>query len=372
MKLQVLQENLSKSLNIASRFSATKVQLPVLANLLFSVYKNKLTISATNLETSISLSIGAKVDEEGDITIPAKTVTELVSNLGTGTVNLETEKEHLKINTETFESMVLGMNSSDFPSVPHKIEKDTVNIPKEGLMTALGQVLYCVSSDESRPILTGVLLLVGDNSVSLVATDGFRLSRKNIPVSGLVDDFSVILPKNTLSELLRLVGESEKVEFIYKKKDSQVLFGMTDGVLASRVIEGNFPDYEKIIPKSSSIKISLDRNDLFRAVKLAGVFARESANVVKFNIKKGGLTVHAESQRSGNQKTQIDAKIEGEVDSKNGFTIAFNYKFLEDFLNSVKNDDLMIGLSDPNAPGVFTDIAEKDYLHIIMPVRLQE
>ena len=317
------------------------------------------------------MAIGAKVEREGDITVPAKTVTELVANIGKGTVDLETDKEHLKITTDSFKSMILGMNSSDFPAVPQKLTGNTVNIPKDGLLTSLAQVLYCVSTDESRPILTGVLLLVGKSGVTFVATDGFRLSRKVIPVSGVTDEFSIIIPKNTLSEMVRLIGESDGVDFIYKKSESQVLFGLTDGVLASRVIEGVFPDYEKIIPKSSSLQLSLDRNDLVRAVKLAGVFARESANVVKLNVGKEGLEVTAESQRSGNQKTVIDTKIEGEVSGKEAFTIAFNYKFLEDFLNSVKSDDLMIGLNDPNSPGVFIDIKEKDYLHIIMPVRLQ-
>jgi DNA polymerase III subunit beta len=370
MKLQVLQENLSKILNTASRFSATKVQLPVLANLLFTTKKNKLNVSATNLETSISLSVGAKVEEEGDITVPARTVTELISNLGKGTVALETEKEHLKIATESFSSMVLGMNSSDFPSVPQNISGETVEIQKDDLITALSQVLYSVSPDESRPILTGVLLTVGKD-VSLVATDGFRLSRKIVPLKKHAKSFSVILPKNTLSELLRLAGESDEVELLYKNKEGQVMFGLADGVLASRVIEGDFPDYEKIIPKTSSVVVSLDKSDLFRAVKLAGVFARDSANVVKLNVYKDGLDVLAESQRSGNQKTSIDVKVEGGVPAKNGLTIAFNYKFLEDFLNSVKGDDLKIGLNDPNSPGVFSDIKEKDYLHIIMPVRLQ-
>jgi DNA polymerase III subunit beta len=372
MKLQVLQENLSKALNTTSRFTATKVQLPVLANILLVAKNNNLTVLATNLETSIALNVGAKVESEGEITVPSKTVAELVANLGSGTVVLETDKEHLKVTADGFSSVVLGMNSSDFPVIPQKIDGKVLKISNSALSDALGSVLYSVSGDESRPILTGVLFLLDKEKMTLVSTDGFRLSRISVPATSSTEEFSAIIPKSTLSEIVRIAGDSDMIEMSYRKKDSQVLFGLDDVVLATRVIEGEFPDYEKIIPKQSTIKVFLDKNDLFRAVKLAAVFARDSANVVKLKVGKSAVEVQADSQRSGSQKTTVDAKVEGDVPDKQGFTVAFNYKFLEDFLNSVEGEDVSIGLNDSNAPGTFVDLKVKDYLHIIMPVRMQE
>jgi DNA polymerase III subunit beta len=368
MKIQVLQENLSKALSICSRFTSSKMQLPVLANVLLKTNKNKLLLSATNLETSIAINIGAKVLREGDITVPARVMTEVVSNLDSGQINLESEKEILKIKTSNFESVVTGLNSSDFPSIPIETGVDSLNIFSSDLLNALVSVLFAVSSDETRPVLTGVLVIVGKEFLTLVATDGFRLSQKKIKIQGVKDEKKFILPKNVLVELSRVV-ESEYINFSYKKTDNQLVLGLGDLVLSSRIIEGAFPDFERIIPKESKIKIRLDRDDLLRSIKLAGVFARDSANVVKLIVSENSFEVSAESSQSGSQKNYLDAKIENDLPDL--FTIAFNYRFVEDFLNSVKGEGISMEFSDPNSPALFLDEKDLNYLHIIMPVKLQ-
>lgn len=368
MKLQVLQENLSKALVDASRFASIKAQLPVLGNIALSAKKTKLLISSTNLEISIATSIGAKVEEDGDITIPAKTITEAISNLPSGPVALESEKEQLKIKSQNFSLNTLGMNSSDFPSIPTSLdEKDSLVFSKEEFLSALSSVIFATSQDETRPVLTGVLFIFDKDSLVLVATDGFRLSQRKIKLDeqkGKLDIDRLILPKSVLSEITRL--SKEEILFSYKKSDNQVLFGIGDSVVSSRVLEGSFPDFDKIIPKSSNTKILLDKEELLRAVKLASIFARDSANVVKLEVKKGVLSLSSESHTSGSQKGGVDAKVEGE-----DIEIAFNYRFLEDYLNSVKGDEVKIEFSGSNAPGVFTDTEDSDYLHLIMPVRIQ-
>ncbi len=368
MKIQVLQENLSKALSICSRFTSSKIQLPVLANVLLKTNKNKLLLSSTNLETSVAINIGAKVLKEGEITIPARVITEIISNLDPGQVDLEVEKEILKIKTTNFNSAITGLNSSDFPKIPTETGVNGFEVVSHDLLDALPSVLFSVSSDETRPVLTGVLMIIGKEFLTLVATDGFRLSQKKINTKGIKEERKFILPKGVLVELSRVV-ESEYVSFSYKKSDNQFILSSDDLVLSSRIIEGEFPDFERIIPKETKIRIRLDRDDLLRSIKLAGVFARDSANVVKLTVSGNSLEVSAESSQSGSQKTQLDVKIDNDL--SDSFTIAFNYRFLEDFLNAVKGEYIRMEFSDTNAPALFLDEKDLNFLHIIMPVRLQ-
>ena len=369
MKLQVLQEELSKALNTCSRFASSRIQLPVLANILFKAQKNKLLAYATNLETSISISLGAKVEEPGEITIPSKLITELISHLGPGQLSLETDKETLIIKSSGFNSTIPGMNSADFPHVPDEIGLDSIKLPPEKFTEGLSSVLFATSTDEIRPVLTGVLMIMRENNLVLVATDGFRLSQKKIKVDKLDEEKKVIIPKNVLSELSRLATSGEAINFSYKKSENQVVFAVQNYVLSSRVIEGEFPDFEKIIPRKTNIKVNPDREDLLRAVKLSSVFARDAANVIKVKITKGEIEVSAESHQSGMEKTKVEAKIEAEGSAE--LLIAFNYRFLEDFLGVVKSNDVQMEFSDPNAPALFLDPKDTEFLHIIMPVRLQ-
>ena len=377
MDLQVLQENFSKALSVTSRFVSVKAQLPVLSNVMLSAKKNKLLISATNLELSISISIGAKVKKEGELTIPARVITDLVGNLNPGPIDLNSEKEHLKISSSNFSSILSGMNSSDFPSVPQEISSKAVSFPKDDFLKSLSSTLFAASSDETRPVLTGVLFIFQSsqetkNKLTLVATDGFRLSRKKMSLNSKVNlsnKDQLILPKNSLSELLRLSSEEEDLKFSFNEGDSQIIFGVGDSVLSSRIIDGEFPDFERIIPKETSCNLVLDKEEFLRGVKLASVFARDAANVVKITVNKDTLGISAESSQSGSQEMKVDAKIEGT--SKN-LKIAFNYRFLEDFLNSVEGEDVQIELGGSNSPGVFTNPKDPDYLHLIMPVRIQD
>lgn len=370
MKLKVLQENLSSALNITSRFASTRAQLPVLANVLLTTKKNKLIVSATNLEISVAISVGAKVEKQGDITIPARLINDLVSNLQTGSLNLISEKERLKISSQSFSSDISGINSSDFPAVPQSMGKNVSNIPQKDFFEALSQVIYAASIDETRPILTGVLFIFKKNEFVIVATDGFRLSQKKINVPIDSKEQSLILPRSALSELTRLSADEEQIKFSYKQDDGQVVFGVGNSILSSRVIEGEFPDFERIIPKDAKITVSLDKEELLRAVKLASVFARDAANVVKLSLSKDTIGISAESSQSGSQKAEVDAKIDGNVGK--GLQISFNYRFLEDFLNSVKGEEVQIKLADTSSPGLFTDSKDPNYFHIIMPVRIQD
>jgi DNA polymerase-3 subunit beta len=363
MKLQILQEEFSKALNLASRFASSKAQLPVLGNILLSAKGSKLSISSTNLEISINIFIGAKIENEGEITVPAKTITDIVVNLNPGQITLTSKEESLKLVNSDFESIISGMNASDFPAIPKKLEKKDLSISKENLTDGLTQVLFAVSSDETRPILTGVLFVAKKGELTFVSTDGFRLSQRKLKVDTVTKTFTSILPKSVLSELIRFTSESD-VDLFFDNTNNQVIFKLDNIILSSRILEGDFPDYQKIIPKDFVVNVVVDKEDLLRGVKLASIFARDSANIIKLNIAKNVLEISAESQLSGRQKTKIEANVEGE-----DLEIAFNYRFLEEVLQVIEGEDVKIEFSGSSSPAVFRDTKITDFLHLIMPVK---
>lgn len=371
MKLTILQENLAKAVSTASRFASAKAQLPILGNILISSKKTKILVSSTNLEVSVSVAVGAKVEEEGEISVPAKVASELIDNLPHETLDISSEKEQLKVSTSGFSSTVLGINSSDFPKIPNTVNRESsISIPKNEIAKALSQVSFAASVDETRPVLTGVLFLFESNKLSLVATDGFRLSRKNLKVAHDGEVGSVIIPKMVLSELSRS-GEGDEVLMEVKEKEKQIVFGIGDTVLASRLLEGEYPDFEKIIPKKAGVEILVDKEEFARAVKLSSVFARDGANIVKIKILKESLKISAESGNSGSQEAKVDAKITAASPELAEGEISFNFRFLEDFIHSVGGEEIKMEFSGPNAPGLFTDTSDASYLHLIMPVKTQ-
>ncbi len=375
MKFQILQENLSKAVGVASRFASTKAQLPILGNILLSTKKSKVYVSSTNLEISASVQVGAKIEEEGEISIPAKVISELVSNLPKETIFLSAEKEQLKISTTGFSSKILGINSSDFPKIPTSINQEkAVKLSQEALSAALSQVLFATSVDETRPILTGVLFLFSSNSLSLIATDGFRLSRKIITFDIKKEDVGkVIIPKGVLGEIVRVDSSVGEILMLREDREKQVIFGMGNTILTSRLLEGEYPDFEKIIPKSSIVKVLLDKEEFLRAIKLASIFARESANIVKIKVLEDSVRVSAESGSAGSQEAKVDAKVDlGGGEYTEPFEIAFNYKFLEDFLHSVTGEEVEMRFSGVSSAGVFLDPKDSSYLHLIMPVKIQD
>lgn len=370
MKLTVLQESLSKAVTQASRFASTRSQLPILGNILLKATKTKLTISSTNLEISVLTQIGAKIEEDGEISIPSKVISELVNNLPKEQVKLESEKEQLKITTSGFSSKILGIDATDFPKIPGTLAKP-FSLPKKEILESLSQVVFATSTDETRPVLTGVLVILGKGSVTLVATDGFRLSQKKVVLSSQKNEPSgqrIVIPKGVLGEIGRSIEEVDEVDLEIQEKEKQVIFGLGDVVLSSRLLEGEYPDFEKIIPKSSTISVRLDKEEFLRSVKLASIFAREAANIVKLKLFKDSVKVLAESGSSGSQETDVEAKTEGDIKD---FEIAFNYRFLEEFLHSVTGDEVKMEFTTMDKAGVFTDSSDKNYLHLIMPVRTQ-
>jgi DNA polymerase-3 subunit beta len=380
MKLTIPQESFSKALNIASRFTTPKVQLPILANVYLSAKKNSLTISATNLEISVSLQIPAEITEDGDITIPARTLTDIVSNLKKGEVSLSTDDNLVLIKASGFNGKVTGMNGDDFPVVPKELGKTPISIATADFSNALSKMLYAVSVDESRPILTGVLCILKDKELTLVSTDGFRLSKTTLQLQN-EGEGTFIVPKGIVSEIVRTKDEGDTLSFSYTKEENQFICKIGNTILSSRLIDGNFPDFDRIIPKTTTTTITVGKGDLLRAVKIASIFAKDSANVIKIKVGESDISISADSSQKGNEETTIEAEVTSTekhvIPSKEGnhtnneTSIAYNCKFIEDFLSNMVGDELSVSLTNPSAPTIFSDLKDTGFLHIIMPIKLQ-
>ena len=369
MKLTVLQENLKKAVNLTSHFISNKAQLPILSNILIKTDKSKLILSATNLENSITTSISCKIDEEGEICVNGKILNEMISNLSSGNIDIDASKEQLKITSAKFKSNLLGTNTLDFPKLSNSLGKNTLLINKEDFVKNLSKVLFSTSLDETRPILTGVMFAFDSNHLSFVSTDGFRLSEVKLKSKIDSENFSLIIPKAILNEIVKIEDEGD-IEMFYDKSNNQIVFKIGDIILSSRIIEGSFPDYKKIIPKSSEIIINVDKIELEKALKLSSIFSRDASNIVKIKIKDQLLIVEAESSTSGKQETEIEIRSEDKI--KKDLEIMFNFRFLEEVLKSIESDEVQIKILDANTAAIFLDPENSNFLHLIMPIKSQK
>lgn len=379
MKIICLQENLSKGINTVSRLVSSKTQLPILSNILLKTEEGRLKITATNLETGINLWIGAKIEKEGSFTIPAKILSEFVNSLPKDKVTLELKGNLLNISCQSFSADINGLPASEFPEVPSLDGKISFVLEPEVLKRAINCVGFAAATDEGRPVLTGVLFNFKKEKIEIVATDGYRLSIKTIDNKNKKEEVfkeKIIVPARTMMEVARIIQEGtkeekEKVQISLTKEGGQIIFHYQDTDLITRLIEGQFPAYEKIIPQENTTKIIVSTPELIQAVRVASIFARESANIVKFKIQSinGGpkLKIMANAPQLGRNITELDIKKEGE-DNK----IAFNSRYLMDLLTNIGSEELIFEMGGSLNPGVFKPVGDDSYLHIIMPVRVQE
>jgi DNA polymerase-3 subunit beta len=374
-KLSILQENLAKGLTITSRSVASRAQLPVLSNILLATDKGRLKLSATNLETGINYWLGAKVEKEGALSIPAKVFTEFVTSLPVEKVELEAKENNLLVSCGSYQAEFNGLAATEFPKIPSLKGKPGLSFIAPNLIDSINQVAFAAAQDEGRPVLTGVFLAIEGKNLNLAATDGYRLSLKKIPSSkGIAQSKELkkglIIPSRTLIELARTIGESDpekEIGLTITKASNQAIFSTTDTEIISRLIEGKYPDYQRIIPKKGKTNILLDVSELTRAIRVAAIFAREAANIVRFNIDKKGLEITANTAQVGRNKVRLEAKVSGP-----GGKIAFNSRYLLDLLGAISGDQIKLEISGSLNPGVFTLTGDQSYLHIIMPVRVQE
>lgn len=370
MKTTILQEDLNKGLGIVSRVVASRGQLPVLTNVLIEATKSGISLAATNLEIGLRVEVGGKVDEEGAITIPAKDLNEFVSSLS-GNIKMTSDGDKLKIEDLESRGNFAGISASEFPPLPKTEEmgkkKAGVQIAKKIVLEVAKQVAYAAAGDESRPVLTGVRFQVIGDSLTVVATDGFRLARKVISDKLSVFSDDLILPARTILELARVVEEQkdEEVEMTTIKQNNQVIFKYGNVEVISRVLEGNFPDTEKIIPRDFKTQVTVDRLGWIKTLRTAGIFARDNSNIVKFTISGSKFVVGAAASGVGEGESVMEVEKKGEDGE-----IAFNYKFVMDFLNSIDGERVVFKMNDNLSPGVWVNEKDGDLVALVMPVRV--
>ena len=375
MKVSCLQENLAKGLGIVGRAVSPRSTLPVLGNVLLATDAGRLKLSATNLEVGINCWIGAKVEEDGAVTVPARTFIDLVNALPPDRVDMELvmRTQTLNLRASRSEANVKGIDAQEFPLVPVPEGEGGISVEADVLRTAIDQVAFAAATDESRPILTGVLAKFEDTELTLAAADGFRLSVRTIPLPHAVPDpFSVIVPARALTELGRVSGEQkDPIVITVTPTRNQVLFQLTDIVLVSQLIDGNFPDYRQIIPGERTTHTVMDTATLLKACKTALIFARDAAHITRLHVKPGSelapghVVVSATSAETGDDVSELDASIEGEE-----VEIAFNVRYLIDLLSVVGTPQVALDTTTSSSPGVVRPVGDMDYTHVIMPMHL--
>lgn len=368
MKLSCTQENLSKGLSIVSRSVGVRATLPVLNNILLQTDKGRLKLSATDLEIGIHTWVGAKVDAEGGITVPARLLLDFINNNTDKNIELELNDSTLKLSSDHFKANINGIEASEFPLIPEVKKSVEIEIAKSEMINAIGRTIIATAMDESRPVLAGVYFHNIDNIIKVVATDSYRLAEQTIEMAVKPEkDFSFIVPQRAMAELARILSSAgDKVKV--RPGENQVEFVMEDTILVTRLIEGAFPDYKQIIPKESKTTIEVATSTMAGAMKMASLFARESANNIKLKITSPDkIEILATSSHIGDNISTVTGEVKGE-----SLEIAFNAKFILDCLAVIGSDKITLELLSSMAPGLIRSAKDKNYLYVIMPLRIDE
>ena len=362
MQLQVTQENLSKALGTVARVANTRGTLPILANVLLTTANNRLSLAATNLDIAITQYCGAKVSQEGSITIPARLMQDFISSLPSGVISLKLDENKLHITTEQYQSVINGVSSEDFPVMPAIEGGKELVIPGAKLKRALQQVSFAASSDESRPVLTGVYMHTAEGSLHVAATDSYRLGAKEIMKT--TADIDVLIPVSAMQDVLRILGDQEgDVTVVYN--DQQVQFRVGEVELVARLIEGKYPPYQNLIPKEFANTARVKKADLMNITKVSSLFARESAGSVKIAIDEATKQLSIRSIAS--QVGENTASAEGTITGAGEITL--NSRYLLDALHVFSSDEVDFCFNGKLEPVVIRGVSEADYTHLIMPLK---
>ena len=377
MKLSCQQEHISRGLSLVGRAVATRTTLPITNNVLLSTDQGRLKLVATNLEMAISYWIGAKIEEEGAITVPARLLTEFVSSLPNDKIDisLSPRTKTLELKCARFEARISGIDAKDFPPIPTIDEGVNTTVKVEALRQGISQVVFAAASEESRPVLTGVDAQFDGGTLTLAAADGFRLAVYKLPLpKAVTQKTEVIIPARTLGELNRLMSDGEEeVQITVNPAKSQALFRLKDVELVSQLVQGTFPQYGQLIPQSSNTRAVVDVAEFLRATKTASIFARDGSGIVRLvmsagsgELTPGKMIVSARSEEIGDDVGEIDAVVEGEE-----VKIAFNGRYLIDVLSALHESRVALETTSPSSPGVIRPVGVDNYIHVVMPMFVQ-
>jgi DNA polymerase-3 subunit beta len=366
MEVIVTQENLSFALANTGRVASSKAGLPILSNILLRTDGTRLLIAATNLEVASSHRIGAKITKPGSITVPARLVSDFIQNLPKGQITLKAEGSKLHIKAGKSSSTINGLDDEEFPELPTIDEKQAISymISADDFKQAVSQTLIAASGDATRPILTGVYWHSFENNLYLAATDGYRLTERQIVNTS--SDVNAVIPTSTLQEVLRTLRDDiGEIEILFD--ETQVTFRLAEVEITSRLIDGNFPDYRQLIPAKTESSFTINRTDFVRVIKIAGLFARESGGgiTLTLNADTSSLTIHSIASEIGENSSDIDVEVNGVSGA-----VSLNSRYLIDALGAVSSDKVTFGFSGKLAPCVLVESTkEPTYKHIIMPLK---
>ena len=382
MRFTCLQENLSKALNTVGRAVATRSTLPVTQNVLMTTEEGRIKLTATNLEIAITTWIGGKVEDEGSVTVPARLLTDFVSSLPEDQIEVRQTPKPLGIELTSgrFEGRVLGTDAEEFPPIPTVDDGVGVAMEAKVLRDAIDKIVFAAATEDSRPVLTGVKLEMEGDSVTFAAADGFRLAVQTANLaSPVAEPVGCIIPARTLSELQRLLPDQEDpVEFMVTPQKSQILFKLNNAELVSQLVQGNFPNYNQLIPETHSTRSVMSLSDFSRAIRTASIFARDGSGIVRIQAtpgeegSPGKVVISARAEELGDNTGVIDAAIDGE-EAK----IAFSSKYLTDVLGVLGSGQVALETTTPSSPGVIKPVSsngssgESRYVHVVMPMFVQ-
>jgi DNA polymerase-3 subunit beta len=362
-----MQENLARGLSVVSRAVSSRSTLPVLANVLLKTEDAGLKLTATNLEIGITYWVPGKIDTDGATTVPAKLLTDLVNSLPAGDkIDLELSVgETLHIRSGRFESHIKGIDADEFPAIQTAGDRPTTRVAQNVLRRALAETAFAAASDEARPILTGVLAKFEGDQLTLAAADNYRIAVRTIDILDPVEAASVVIPARALNELSRILADTDDpVELVLAQAKNQVLFHLEGVDIVSRLIDGQFPNYQQVLPAAHTTRAEIDREELLRAVRPAALIASSSANIVKLQVGGDAGVVVTATAEVGDYTGDVEATVEGDAT-----TIAFNARYLNDVLSNVQADRFALELNGPLSPGVFKPVGDDAYVHVVMPVR---
>jgi DNA polymerase-3 subunit beta len=350
-------------LNIVARAVAVRAQLPALSHILIEAKSEGLTLSATDLEIGIQTKVAAKVEESGKVAVPAKMFGEFLSSLNPGKIELTLEKGALLVTAPGYKGKFQTITPEEFPSlsVPHA-GSEVGELSAKILKEAIEHVVFASAKDALRPVLTGVLWEMGTKKLKLVATDGFRLAIEEVGIEGKNEGARLLVPARTVAEVVRLASDGQiKVGHIVAT--SQIYFVIGDVLVTSQLLEGNFPDYNKIIPKEFLTEIKAGREELLQAIKATYIFARDNSNMVSWRIEEKLMVLTSSSPERGECRIEVPIELTGEASE-----VVFNAKFVLDYLGMITGEQVQVGLGGKLAPGMFKDLARQDGQYVVMPI----
>ncbi|MCH7744554.1 MAG: DNA polymerase III subunit beta [Chloroflexi bacterium] len=376
MRLSCLQENLSRGLSVVGRAVATRTTLPITQNILLSTDQSRLKLAATNLEIAISTWIGAQIEEEGSITIPARLLTDFVGSLPSERIDISSmsQPKGLSLNCARFQANINGTDAEDFPPIP-TVESGVIGkFDPKVLKDAITHVAFAAATEDSRPVLTGIKVEITGQSFTFAAADGFRLAvYDGMLAEPMEEDVSFIIPGKAFQEINRLIGNQEAlVEFTVTPSKSQALFRLDNIEIVSQLIQGTFPNYSQLIPESYGTRIVVDLEDFSRATKSAAIFARDGSGIVRLQVMEasngstGRLKISSRAEEMGDNEGEIDGTIEGD-EAK----IAFNSKYLTEVLDVLGKGEVALETTTPSSPGVLRPLGKEGYVHVVMPMFVQ-